>query len=996
MVDGTTNLNLIANPGNLLGSGIGALGVGSQAQLQFSVSESLAADPVVVGIANGGITVEARRAGGAGLGYIYRYAVTSSTAAQGAYAVEVRLQDLAGNSSTVSVAGLDFVVDTMAPAAPDVNTDGRIVYTRNPWGTATSSNAAQYSLLGQPNAVESNATVRVIRPLVGELVRGAADASGAFQIDPLPLFSDAPSLSVQTIDAAGNVSGEVAVRNGVWIASLVGRQTDSSLINPHSAAAVGALKSSLAQDGRELTDTEYQSITQGAGPVSVVATQTWDDVSYTGGLNARALAGVTYHSGLGAVVVFGGFDGSNLGDTWTWDGLTWRNVSTVGGPLARRELAMVYDAGRDRVVLFGGFDGQRHFDDTWEWNGSTWQAVLTPGPSARRGHGMVYDEDRGVIVLHGGLGDTGTLNDTWEYDGAWRPVSTGCLPAPCDIPTDAFFGMAYDPTQGQVVKYGGLTAFGGVQDTWLYDGADWTRVRALGPGRLIGNRLVFDRARNGVLVYGGWDINPPTLYTDEAWLWDGASQTWSQQTAPNAPAPRIDHGMAYVDVTGETVVIGGRLQSGAYTADSAAYRDSRWLSLTQVEGPPRRIGPVMTTAPDGRVLLFGGEPGLGSATKFSDAWLFNGRIWERLATPALLPRVAAEGVYDTARDRVLIFGGETNGFVFVNNMESFDGTTWTTLSTSGPSPRLQHGMAYDPVNDRVVVFGGLARLTSGGVGRSNETWIFNPTNDGWTQVATSTTGPTPRTNAGMTYDPISGRVLMFGGLDDNQELDDMWSFDVATQSWTQLRPAHIPPARFWTRMIFAPDRGQVVLFAGTPRGSGARFDDTWEWDGSDWTEVDARVRPVPKEYHGLGFGGAPAGAVTFGGNDAGTDVWRKRNSGQIRPGVTLTFDWSAAAIDTANVSEVQVVLNAGATGGSEVLYWTPRAGRWASLQTNAAPPTAPAAIVGRLSQAMGRAAISADGFVNFLIQAADTLGTSTTYPEVAIEDPQVRVEYRLP
>jgi len=72
---------------------------------------------------------------------------------------------------------------------------------------------------------------------------------------------------------------------------------------------------------------------------------------------------------------------------------------------------MAFDSLRGRVVLFGGWNGIE-LGDTWEWDGGTWQQRSTPtAPAARGGAGMAYDPFRGRAVLFGG---TTGATDTWE------------------------------------------------------------------------------------------------------------------------------------------------------------------------------------------------------------------------------------------------------------------------------------------------------------------------------------------------------------------------------------------------------------------------------------------------------------------------------------------------------------------------------------------------------------------------------------------------------
>ena len=89
---------------------------------------------------------------------------------------------------------------------------------------------------------------------------------------------------------------------------------------------------------------------------------------------------------------------------------------TVNKPSARRGPVMVYDSAYGATVLFGGYAGS-DLDDTWKYDGVNWsQQNPASKPSARRCQAMAYDSARGLVVLFGGRGDAGGyVNDTWEY-----------------------------------------------------------------------------------------------------------------------------------------------------------------------------------------------------------------------------------------------------------------------------------------------------------------------------------------------------------------------------------------------------------------------------------------------------------------------------------------------------------------------------------------------------------------------------------------------------
>jgi len=98
---------------------------------------------------------------------------------------------------------------------------------------------------------------------------------------------------------------------------------------------------------------------------------------------------------------------------------------------------------------------------------------------------------------------------------------------------------------------------------------------------------------------------------------------------------------------------------------------------------------------------------------------------------------------------------------------------------------------------------------------------------GWRQVAT--TGPGVRIGAGMAFDSVRGKAVLFGGYDGNQNLCDTWEWDGI--EWRQVATTG-PGPRYRVTMAFDSARGRTVLHGGMGGGG-----DTWEWDGSQWTQV---------------------------------------------------------------------------------------------------------------------------------------------------------------
>lgn len=163
-----------------------------------------------------------------------------------------------------------------------------------------------------------------------------------------------------------------------------------------------------------------------------------------GGRIAHSMVSLISSAG---VLMFGGRNPSNqqLNDTWWWNGVTWTMLAS-GGPPARCCHDMAYDSDRDRVVLFGGWNGG-NLGDTWEWDGAAWTQMLpSSSPSARWGHRMAYDPVLQRVVLHGGDVD-GT--ETWFWDGVdWTLVDP-------NGPDVINHGLDYDATNGRILSFGG-------------------------------------------------------------------------------------------------------------------------------------------------------------------------------------------------------------------------------------------------------------------------------------------------------------------------------------------------------------------------------------------------------------------------------------------------------------------------------------------------------------------------------------------------------------
>ena len=135
--------------------------------------------------------------------------------------------------------------------------------------------------------------------------------------------------------------------------------------------------------------------------------------------------------------------------------------------------------------------------------------------------------------------------------------------------------------------------------------------------------------------------------------------------------------------------------------------------------------------------------------------------------------------------------------------------------------------------------------------------------DGWVLMAPAT-APSPRRVPGaMAYDSARGVTVLFGGYDGALD-DETWEWDGV--NWTQRIVSPRPSPRVTIAMAYDSARSVTVLFGGV---TAAGLDNqTWEWDGASWTLVSTSG-PAPRQWHAMAYDRGRGVTVLFGGNLGG-------------------------------------------------------------------------------------------------------------------------------
>jgi hypothetical protein len=547
--------------------------------------------------------------------------------------------------------------------------------------------------------------------------------------------------------------------------------------------------------------------------------------------------------------------------------------SAVAPPNGRLAPSFVHDPIANSVLLFGGYDGFR-LADTWalELDGApSWQRVVPGGvpPSARYRHATVADPVRErMLVL---CGDDGSLRaDVWALSlGAsrvWSEISTaGAGPSPRAWPV-----AVHDPARDRIVMFGGND--GALRnDVWIlsFGGTPaWTPIFPAGtpPSPRERHTAVWDAAGDRLLVFGGDDGD---LRADVWALSFAGSPAWTELTpAGSSPTPRSTSASIVDAIDGRWILFGGF--DGAHRADvweGSLDGPFAWTELSPAGGPTGRSWhAVAHDAVAQRMIVFGGAE--GSLQLPADAWalsLSGPAAWSDLAPnpPPPTGRMAHSAVVDELGRRMIVFAGlgATNDVWAL----SLDDGAWTPLEPSGapPGARADHAAVLDPARQRMLVFGG---------DFTNELWelaLDGP--PAWTELAPGGPAPSGRDSHTMVHDAALDRMIVFGGHNGSGFVDDVWELALApSPEWSPITTTGVgPSARRDHVAVFDPVADRMLVFGGW--GGFGFLNDTWQLDfsggGAVWSELlPAGPLPEASITHAGAWDSRRGRFVTFGGS----------------------------------------------------------------------------------------------------------------------------------
>jgi hypothetical protein len=310
----------------------------------------------------------------------------------------------------------------------------------------------------------------------------------------------------------------------------------------------------------------------------------------------------------------------------------------------------------------------------------TWtQSHPATGPGKIDNAGLAYDPSNGGLVLFGGFEPGGqTVSTTWTWNGTnWTKLHPATTPRPVGAPA-----MAYDPATRSVVLFSGYddmtTVHNSISTMWTWNGINWTKLHpATTPPARTFTSLVYDPAIGELVLFGGYKSTTGEVL-GTTWAWNGTN--WTKLHTATSPPARAVSSMAYDAATGKIVLFGGygtttTTHTVGALADTWTFDGTNWTQVHPHTSPAARDGQVMDYDPaSASVLLFGGS---GLHTTFNDTWRWNGTTWTKLAPAASPPaRYTTTMAMDPANGTLVLYGGN-------NRHATYFSDTWTFPAATG-------------------------------------------------------------------------------------------------------------------------------------------------------------------------------------------------------------------------------------------------------------------------------------------------------------------------
>lgn len=629
-------------------------------------------------------------------------------------------------------------------------------------------------------------------------------------------------------------------------------------------------------------------------------------------------------------LLFGGWNGTTrYNDVWELSAddrfgsspPQWRKLNPTGTPPSARTTHLAFfDATGNRMIIHGGYDGADK-NDTYALDVTTryseaWSTLSPTGtaPTARSQAAGAFKASTRKAYIQGGLvGASDYRNDLFELDlsttnGAWTQLKAE--DAAGNPPSRADHSMVFDTANNRLLIFGGYDGTNRLNDLWRWDiaGASFAEVSdGTPPGVRHMHVAAYDENNSRMIVWGGRNGTASSNYLSEIWELNttSGSEAWtdrSQAVGDQIPGSRSS--AACFDTVNKIMVIFGGEDSSliehkhVYIIDLATAGSAPlWGSLINNWLWGRDAVGYAYNPDRNESLIFGGygrlvEDTIAEGEHTNEFWIYDhaNSEWYQPILNTMFGMSEREGatiIYDTNRDRYIIFGGlsgnNTTNNEYFNDVWELKASaagalgvyTLTKLNPSGtkPSARWLHAAVYDATNDRMIVFGG-----DDGSNFLNDVKAlsFSGGADGaWSSITPTGTAPSARRQPAYAIDTGENVMLIsHGGTGVSSFAGDTFKLTLTSgsEAWGSVTGTGAPSARRGMTAVYRSTDDAFYFFGGY--NGTTNFDELWKltFGGSPaWSAVSDTNPPAGRRSHAGTYSPTGDKMLIYGGRDE-TDI----------------------------------------------------------------------------------------------------------------------------
>ncbi len=344
---------------------------------------------------------------------------------------------------------------------------------------------------------------------------------------------------------------------------------------------------------------------------------------------------------------------------------TWQTVTVTGPtpPQIADTVATAYNRKTNRLITYGGIGPDVCCDavgDIWVLANALppraatpqWTKLSPPVPLNRARAGGVYNANTNRLIVFAGSPcfGCGTLNEVWVLTNAdgtggqpkWLQITP--QPGPSPAARESEGAVAYDKQNNRLIIFGGAGNSIYLNDVWILSNADgsapvpsiWHELLPTGAkpeGRTYHGAMVYNAAKNQLLVYGGISITPDVFFED-VWILTqangfGGVPKWIRRNPTGAqPQGRFLAGEGYDPKTDRLIMYGGGILGDTCSDETWRLNNAfgiapNWEKILPVGPGPtaRNVASSDFDKASGRLVFFGGS--CGPLPFPNDVWILS-------------------------------------------------------------------------------------------------------------------------------------------------------------------------------------------------------------------------------------------------------------------------------------------------------------------------------------------------------------------------------------